>query len=100
MSARKIMALILFGIIAVTVVVTRPDLRRGVAEFFEAAKEDVGPGEPSPTIGDEVKVYVPRGDQYYHRRTCPRLEGTTAVPTPLSKARVLCQPCPQCDPPR
>ena len=98
MSVRKVIFLLIVCA-AVAVVLTTPQVRSFFGEFVQAAKQDVGPGEGEATVAGHVKVYIPRGDQYYHVRSCPRLEGLNAVPTPLPEAKGLCRPCPECKPP-
>jgi hypothetical protein len=94
--------LIVLSIVAalVGVVVLHPGVRQSVVGFFQSAKKDIGPGEPPATIGGQVRVYVPRGDKYYHVKSCPRLQGIIAVPMPLDEARALYAPCPDCNPPQ
>ena len=99
MSMRKIIfLLIVCG--AVAVVLTTPQVRSAIRELLQVAKEDMGPGEGKKTIAGHIKVFVPRGDQYYHSAGCPRLETLNAVPTPLEEAKGLYRPCPECKPPK
>ncbi|MHC5034034.1 MAG: hypothetical protein ACYTFZ_03255 [Planctomycetota bacterium] len=99
MTARRLMLLALVVIVVAAVLIGKPEVRQRIGKFFRTVKEDVGPGEPSATIGGAAKMYVPRGDRYYHRRDCPRLEGLTPVPMPLPKAKGVAAPCPTCRPP-
>ena len=100
MSLKKLFLILLIcgGVVALFVYV--PEARQAVANVFHKAKEDIGPGPPPTTIGGDVRVYQPRGDRYYHRKGCPRMEGKSAVPMALSKAKAIAQPCPECNPPR
>jgi hypothetical protein len=77
-----------------------PTARQEVKGWFRAAREDIAPSGGSATFGGQVKVYVPRGDVYYHVKDCPRMEGKIGVIMPLNKARELYMPCPECNPPR
>jgi hypothetical protein len=100
MSAAKLLALLAVagGAIAVALMMS------------DRAAEDAGgtvpaePGSPESltrgdTIHGQVKVYVPRYGQYYHRKGCPELKGVIGVPTPLPEAAALYAPCPVCNPP-
>jgi hypothetical protein len=101
MSAKRLMLFLLVVLAVVAAFSLSPGLRQKVTGVFQAAKKEIGPGEGPATIGGDVKVYVPRGDEhYYHTRDCPLLKDVTAVPTPLGKARALdLTPCPECNPP-
>jgi hypothetical protein len=61
--------------------------------------EQVTPGSGTQTVQGSPKVYVVRGESFYHLKDCPLLEGKTGVPTALATARVLYQPCLECRPP-
>ena len=100
MSVRTVLVLLLIGAGIVAVFALNPQLRSKVGGTVEAVKEEFGPGEDSPTMGGQPKVYVPRGDRLYHTRDCPRIQGQTPVPMPLGKAKEICAPCPECNPPR
>ena len=100
MSVRAVMVLLLIGGGIVAVFALNPQLRSKVGGAVGAVKEEFSPGEESPTMGGQPKVYVPRGDRFYHTRDCPRIEGQRAVPMPLGKAKEIFAPCPECNPPR
>jgi len=77
-------------LVGAAVVVFVPGVRQRVVggvrnTLSEWTRPDAGPVKHL----NIVKVYVPRGDRYYHRKNCP-----------LEKARELYPPCPVCRPPR
>ena len=78
---------------------SRPDVRAHLSVLWAQVRHD-SMGEGSRTLANEPKVFVPRNDPYYHRKGCPRMEGKTPVPMPLSKAKAIAQPCPECRPPQ
>jgi len=101
MSGLKL--LIILGVCGaiVAVIVFSPGARGYLGGFITAVEKDVGPGPSSDKIGSEVKVYVPRGDRFYHTKDCPRLRTLNAVPMSLSEARAFhYEPCPECKPPQ
>ena len=100
MSGRTVKVLVVVGLALVALFAIKPELRARLASFVGGVKEEFSPGEGTRTIGGSVKVYIPRGDQFYHTRDCPRTRGKSAVPTPLGNAREYCAPCPECNPPR
>jgi hypothetical protein len=94
--------LLLLIVAAVAVCIFVPEVRvRVVSLFHEVKSEATQYAEPSETIdGQKVKVYVIRGEDYYHRRDCPEIQGKAFVMRPLDTARELQKPCPVCNPPR
>jgi hypothetical protein len=93
--------LIIVVLVAAAVLAFVPGLRQRLwysvrGTVAEWTKPDAGPVKDL----NIVKVYVPRGDNYYHRKGCPQIAGRSAVPTLLEQARELYQPCPVCNPPR
>ena len=100
MSFRTVLILLLIGGGLAAFFALNPQLRGKVGGMVGGVKEEFSPGDGTPTLGGEAKVYVPRGDQFYHTRDCPTIQGKRAVPTSLGKAREYCSPCPECDPPR
>jgi len=100
MSLNKILVFLAVCAAIIGVWVFSPGVRHSVKSWFQTVKEDIGPSEPEATVGSQAKVFVPRGDAYYHVRDCPLLEGKTGIPWPLDKARELYRPCPECNPPR
>ena len=95
---RKLVVLI---VLLVAVVVLVPGLRQKVWSRVSGTVAEWTKADSGPVKGREtLKVYVPRGDRYYHLKDCPQIAGRTAVPTPLEQAREMYQPCPVCNPPR
>jgi hypothetical protein len=99
MSLRVPLIILVLCAAAVAVIVLNPRAKEGVVGILHSVKKDIGPAPPPTTIGDQVKVYVPRGSEYYHTRDCPRVDGLNAVPMPLDQAQELYKPCPECNPP-
>jgi hypothetical protein len=80
------------------VVVSTPQVRERLGNLLTAASEDVAPQKDE--LGGHKKVWVLRGGKYYHRRDCPRLEGTSSMMMLLPQAKDLYKPCPTCVPPQ
>jgi len=92
-----LIALLVAGAVVLFVPSVRQRVVGGVCNTVsEWTKPDAGPVKHLHI----VKVYIPRGDRYYHLKNCPQIAGRTAVPMQLEKARELYRPCPVCRPPR
>ena len=91
---------VLVCLAAIGICAANPRLRSRIGGCAESVTQEVTPGNSTDTLGGDVKVYVIRGGSYYHTKDCPRLEGEIGVPTPLSQARELYPPCPDCNPPQ
>lgn len=91
--------LVLVIIVGIGICAANPTLRGKIGGCAESVKQEVTPGTGTETIQGHPKVYVIRGEPFYHRRECPMLEGKIGVPTALPRAVDLHEPCPECDPP-
>lgn len=95
---RKLVVLV---ILAAAVVAFVPGLRQRIWHGVRSTVAEWTKPDAGPVKGREItKVYVPRGDRFYHRWGCTQIAGRTAVPTRLDEARELYQPCPVCKPPK
>jgi hypothetical protein len=95
---RKLFVLL---VLATAVVLWVPGVRERIWSTVSGTVAEWTKPDAGPVKGMEViKVYVPRGDSYYHRKDCPLIAGKTAVPTNLELARELYHPCPVCKPPQ
>ncbi len=95
---RKVIVLI---VLVAAVLYFVPAVRQRIFGGVRGTVSEWTAPDAGPVKGMEpVKVYVPRGDSYYHLKNCPRIAGSTPVVMALQEAREMYKPCPVCKPPR
>jgi hypothetical protein len=101
MNGRTLALLLVVGGI-VALLVLFPEVWEPVANAVMGTGKGAAGGTPSEktSSGATIKVFRARGEEYYHLRDCPELEGKSAIMMPLDTAKALCQPCPVCKPPQ